>query len=72
MIKPTMTSDREIYSTASVLIWEHGDEAELVATLRADDFLGAGDVDGSIAWMRVVRAVKEIQRQERQSGEALH
>ena len=41
-----MTSDLDIYRTASVLIREHGDAAVLVAAQRADSFLEAGDVDG--------------------------
>jgi hypothetical protein len=38
-----LTSDLDIYRTASVLIREHGDEADLVAAQRADSFLEAGD-----------------------------
>jgi hypothetical protein len=59
-----MTSDLDIYRTASVLIREHGDEADLVAAQRADSFLEAGDVDGQMIWKRVLKAVKEIQREE--------
>ena len=44
-----MTSDLDIYRTASVLIREHGEEADLVAAERADSFLEAGDMDGSEA-----------------------
>ena len=43
-----MTADLDIYRTASVLIREHGDEADLVAAQRADSFLEAGDMDGSV------------------------
>ena len=38
-----MTSDLDIYRTATVLIREHGDEADLVAAQRADSFLEAGE-----------------------------
>jgi hypothetical protein len=57
-----MTSDLDIYRTASVLIREHGDEADLVAA--ADSFLEAGDVDGCAVRKGVLKAVKEIQREE--------
>ena len=40
-----MTSDLDIYRTASVLIREH---ADLIAAQRADSFLEAGDMDGSV------------------------
>ena len=67
-----MTSDLDIYRTASVLIREHGDEADLVAAQRADSFLGAGDVDGCSVWKRVLKAVKEIQREEPHQGETVN
>jgi len=54
------------------LIREHGDEADLVAAQRADSFLEAGDMDGSAVWRRVLRAIKEIQRQELREGEAFN
>ena len=66
-----MTSDLDIYRTASVLIREHGDEADLVAAMRADEFLDKGDIDGSAVWKRVLRAIKEIRRQEPREGEAV-
>ena len=67
-----MTSDLDIYRTASVLIREHGDEADLVAAMRADSFLDDGDIDGSAIWKRVLKAVKEIQKQEPREGEAVN
>lgn len=42
-----MTSDLDIYRTAPVLIREHGDEADLVAAMRADSFLEIGNLGGS-------------------------
>lgn len=67
-----MPSDLDIYRTASVLIREHGDEADLVAAQRADSFFEAGDVDGSATWRRVLRAIMEIQREEPHEGEAVN
>jgi hypothetical protein len=67
-----MTSDLDIFRTATVLIREHGDEATLAAAERAESFLEAGDVDGSVVWKRVLAAVKEIQRQEPREGEAVN
>jgi hypothetical protein len=67
-----MTSDLDIYRTASVLIREHGEEADFVAAQRADGFLEAGDIDGQMIWKRVLAAVKEIQREEPEEGEAVN
>ncbi len=67
-----MTSDLDIYRTASVLIREHGEEADLVAAMRADSFLDDGDIDGSAIWKRVLKAIKDIQRQEPREGEKVN
>ena len=67
-----MISDLDSYRTASVLIREHGDEADLVATERADSFLEAGDVDGLAVWRRVLKAIKELQRQDSREGEVVN
>lgn len=67
-----MISDLDIYRTASVLIREHGNEADLVAAMRADSFLEAGDIDGSAVWKRVLKAIKEIRREERREGEVVN
>ena len=60
------------YRTASVLIREHGEEADLVAAERADSFLDDGDIDGSAIWKRVLKAIKEIRREEPREGEAVN
>ncbi len=67
-----MTSDPDIYRTASVLLREHGEDAALEAAQRADDMLEKGSLDGQRVWKRVLAAVKEIQRQELREGEAVN
>ena len=67
-----MTSDIDIYRTASVLIREHGEVADFVAAQRADEFLEAGDMAASAVWRRVLKAVKEILREEPGEGEAVN
>jgi hypothetical protein len=42
-----MTSDLDIYRTASVLIREHGEDADLEAAQRADAMLEKGAIDDS-------------------------
>ncbi len=58
-----MTSDLDVYRTASVLICKHGEEADLEAAQRADAMLEKGCLDGRRVWKRVLAAVKEIQRE---------
>ena len=54
-----MTTDLDIYRTANVPVREHGDEADLVPAERADSFLEAGDMAGSVVWKQVLKAIKE-------------
>ena len=67
-----MTSDLDIFRSASVLIREHGEAAALEAAQRADAMLEKGDMEGAAVWRRIVKAVEEIQRQNRRPGEAAH
>ncbi len=66
-----MTSDLDIYRTASVLIREHGAAAALEAAQSADAMLEKGSLDGQRVWKRVLAALKEIQSQELREGEAV-
>ena len=52
-----MTSDLDIYRTASPLVREHGEDAALEAAQRADAMLEKGGLDGQRAWKRVLAAV---------------
>ena len=58
-------SDLDISRTARMLINEHGERASIHAVMRADGRLGAGDLDGRTVWLRVLRAVKELQATSR-------
>ena len=46
------------------LIREHGEDAALEAAQRADAMLEKGAIDGQRVWKRVLKAIKEIQREE--------
>lgn len=56
-----MIPDIDIWQAANLLLREHGDEAEIVAARRADEMLGRGDHDGQRVWMRIRRAIGELQ-----------
>jgi len=66
---PTMTTDLDIYRSAKLLIDQHGQDATLEAALKADELLGAGDLDGQAAWLRIRAAVLELLKPG--DGEAL-
>jgi len=56
---------------AKLLMDQHGDDAALRATQRADELLKEGDVDGNAVWRRILAAVEELRRGRRE-GEPLN
>ncbi len=64
-----MVSEIDIYRSAKMLIDQHGEDAGLEAAMRADAMLEKGDLDGKRAWLRIMKAVDELQRQDRRPGE---
>lgn len=56
-----MISDLDIWRAANLLIRQHGAEAELEAARLADLMLDRGDRDGELAWLRIKRAIAELQ-----------
>jgi hypothetical protein len=67
-----VTTDLDIYRTASVLIREHGEDAALEAAQRADAMLEKGCLGSQRVWKRVLAAVKEIQWEVPEEGEAVN
>ncbi len=60
--------DLDIWRAANLLIRQHGEDAELEAARLADKMLDRGDRDGQLVWMRIMRAIAELQAP--QSGPA--
>ena len=67
-----MTSEIDIYRSASVVLRDHGEDAILEAAKRADAFLEQGNLDGQRVWLRILAAVEELQKASRQMSEVLH
>ncbi|NKB44799.1 MAG: hypothetical protein GKS03_11035 [Alphaproteobacteria bacterium] len=59
-----MTSEKDIYRSAKLLIDQHGEDATTHASMRADELLEAGDIDGERVWLRILDAVRELQNLE--------
>jgi hypothetical protein len=57
----TMIAEIDIWRAANLLIRRHGDDAELEACRLADLMLDRGDRDGELVWMRIRRAIGELQ-----------
>jgi hypothetical protein len=56
-----LISDLDIYRAASLLILQHDEDAEIFAAQRADEMLDRGEHDGQLVWLRIKRAVAELQ-----------
>jgi len=56
-----VTPDLDIWRAATLLIKEHGEDAEIVASQRADQMLDRGDRDGQHVWLRIRRAIADLQ-----------
>ncbi len=67
-----MIRDLDIYRSANVLIREHGEDAALDAAMCAIAMFDKGDLDRYAVWKRILRAVEEIQRKERDPNESMH
>ncbi len=67
-----MILDLDIYSSANLLVKQHGEDATIHAAMRADELLEAGDLDGCAGWRRILRAMGELQRTEPAHGEEMH
>ena len=51
----------DIWRAATLLLQKHGDGAELEAARLADLMLDRGDLAGQAVWMRIRRAIVELQ-----------
>lgn len=57
-----MTPERHIRSCANMLIQQHGDDAWFHASIRADELLAVGDLDGHNRLKAILARVEELQR----------
>ena len=67
-----MISDLDIWRAAQVMIKRYGDGAATEATMRADEFLDQGNINGKRLWMRIMKAIEELQLERPRDGEAMH
>ena len=57
-----MISDLDIWRSANELIKQFGDTADVEAAARADAFLDKDDLDGQRVWLRILKAIDEMQK----------
>ncbi len=67
-----VTSDLDVYRAAHLLIERHGDDAPIEAAMRADELMESGDMEGEAVWLRIVKAIEELQSEERPGDAKVH
>ncbi len=67
-----MTSDLDIYRSANELIEQYDEDAPILAAMRADELMEAGDMEGETVWLRIVKAIEDLLSEERPEGAEVH
>ncbi len=67
-----MTSDLDIYRSAHELIEQHGEDAPIHAAMRADELMEAGDMEGRVVWVRIMKAIAKLLSEERPDDAEVH
>ena len=67
-----MMDDLDILRAANLLVKRHGHDAAVIAALRADELLAAGDPQGCAIWKRILAAVTELARTTPAEGERVN
>ena len=61
MTQETNSSDEAtVAAAAAALVRQYGDDAEVVATLRAAEFAAAGDVEALAAWDMIIAYLESM------------
>ena len=67
-----MVLDADIFRSARVMIREHGDGALEFAQSRANALWDENDDKGAAVWMRISRAIEELQKQSPDTTDRTH
>ena len=67
-----MLRERDIYSSANVMIRRLGEDASNEAAKRADELLETGDLDGQAVWLRIIKAIEELQSTIKPTNAPVH
>jgi hypothetical protein len=65
-----MIKDPKILRAAQVLMDQHGENSSVRAVHAADKLEDQGDIEGSLAWRRIIEVIDELTR-GRRDGEPI-
>ena len=63
---------RDPIPATNLLVKRHGEDAPIFAAMQADKRAEAGDLEGKAVWLRVIRAIEELQRTRPRREEPTH
>jgi triphosphoribosyl-dephospho-CoA synthetase len=67
-----MIPDIDIWRSANVMIKRYGETAALEASMRADELMESGDMEGARVWMRIIEAIEKLVKETPEEGERVH
>ena len=70
--KPQEFQEIDVWRTAHVLMKEYGEEATLIAARRSDALLEQGDTLGCSVWLKIIKAIEDLKREQPREGEAVN
>jgi hypothetical protein len=62
-------NELDIWRAASILVKRYREEAVFIAAKRADALLDQGDPEGFSTWVRIAKAITELERKSPHRGE---
>ena len=57
-----MTPERHVWACANTLITQHGEDAWYHASIRADQLLESGDIDGHYMFKAILARIEQLQQ----------
>ena len=67
-----MTDDIDIYRAANEYIKRYGNDATVQASMKADEMLERGSMEGRSMWLQIIRVIDELQSDKRPIGAEVH
>ena len=65
-------TDLDICRSANILLKLYGAESVFIASKGADALLDRGDVQGCSAWVRIAKAVTDLERKQPGKADSVH
>jgi hypothetical protein len=67
-----MTEEIDVWRAAALLVKRYGQDAPVLAAMRADQLAAEGDMEGRAIWLRIIKAIDGLLSQERPEGEPVN